>query len=273
MGEENFRKLAEEFQAGTTDMCVAAENAGIVLPEVLGKASSDAAELVTNNSTALVVDTAKILTTGATSAAKGWASGFGDLGAIAQVATSAANVAGAATGEFMAVVRNSYSWGWDATSGMAEGVKAAAHLLVGAARNVAGEIAAHWHFSRPDKGPLREYEQWMPDMVKGLAASLKGATPVLIDQVNNMAKDVQTTLAKDYRIDAPSVELTTNKGASRFSDSGNWQDAFATPAKGQGAQPSYTINNLEYTPDSRVARLIEDLFAEVMQLRTMKVMV
>ena len=52
-------------------------------------------------------------------------------------------------------------------NGLIEGIKS---IDIGAAiGGVADTIASFIHFSRPDTGPLREYETWMPDMMAGLA--------------------------------------------------------------------------------------------------------
>lgn len=47
---------------------------------------------------------------------------------------------------------------------------------IGDAVSSVGEaIASVLHFSRPDEGPLREYEKWMPDFIGGLARGIEGS--------------------------------------------------------------------------------------------------
>ena len=41
-----------------------------------------------------------------------------------------------------------------------------------AAKSVANKVKSYLHFSKPDEGPLRDYETWMPDFVEGLAKKL-----------------------------------------------------------------------------------------------------
>ena len=80
-----------------------------------------------------------------------------------------------------------YNWGVDMISGIASGIKSAIHKVTSAVSDVAGKIKSFLHFSRPDEGPLVEYESWMPDMVEGLSDSLRKASPDLINQTEALA--------------------------------------------------------------------------------------
>ena len=87
-------------------------------------------------------------------------------------------------------------WGEDLVEGMGEGIKSKSEsnwftkILTG----FAGKIREYLHFSKPDKGPLREYEKWMPDMVDGLANSLDKSSPKLVNSVKNMSEDMAKQL-------------------------------------------------------------------------------
>ena len=48
----------------------------------------------------------------------------------------------------------------------------AARAVLDSVKSIADEIASFLHFSRPDKGPLRDYETWMPDMIDGMAEGI-----------------------------------------------------------------------------------------------------
>lgn len=80
-----------------------------------------------------------------------------------------------------------YNWGVDMISGIANGIRSAIHKVTSAVSDVAGKIKSFLHFSRPDEGPLAEYETWMPDMVEGLSDSLRKASPELISQTEALA--------------------------------------------------------------------------------------
>lgn len=80
-----------------------------------------------------------------------------------------------------------FSWGADMVRGIANGIKSAISHVTSAVSSVANKIKSFLHFSRPDEGPLAEYESWMPDMVEGLSDSLRKASPELISQTEALA--------------------------------------------------------------------------------------
>ena len=51
-------------------------------------------------------------------------------------------------------------------------------------------IRSFLHFSRPDEGPLRDYETWMPDFMGGLAEGIYKN----IDKVQKAARAVSGTI-------------------------------------------------------------------------------
>lgn len=76
-------------------------------------------------------------------------------------------------------------WASDFMDGYISTMKGKIGDLARACEQVAGTVSSYLHFSRPDVGPLREYEKWMPDMMHGLA---KGITDN-IDTVGNAAEE------------------------------------------------------------------------------------
>lgn len=80
-----------------------------------------------------------------------------------------------------------YNWGVDMVQGIANGIRGAIRYVTDAVSSVANKIKSFLHFSRPDEGPLAEYESWMPDMVEGLSDSLRKASPELINQTEALA--------------------------------------------------------------------------------------
>lgn len=78
--------------------------------------------------------------------------------------------------------------------GFIDGIKKMLGNLADAAKNVGSKIKEFLHFSRPDKGPLREYEKWMPDMVKGLSKTLTTSSPELYNASKKLAEKVANNL-------------------------------------------------------------------------------
>lgn len=85
------------------------------------------------------------------------------------------------------------NWGKDMVQGLINGIKSKVDGVKNAAKDVADKIKNFLHFSKPDEGPLREYETWMPDFVKGLARTLRDSSYLLDDASLDMA----TTLANN----------------------------------------------------------------------------
>lgn len=81
-------------------------------------------------------------------------------------------------------------WGKDFINGLKNGIMAGVNKIVDAVRNVANKIRSFLHFSRPDEGPLRDYETWMPDFMSGLADGIYQN----IDKIQKAASDVSGTI-------------------------------------------------------------------------------
>lgn len=78
-------------------------------------------------------------------------------------------------------------WGRDFIDGLADGIRGAIGAVRDAVANVADTITSWLHFSRPDIGPLRDYESWMPDMIEGMAAGIYSNAGKLSTAVGSMA--------------------------------------------------------------------------------------
>ena len=68
--------------------------------------------------------------------------------------------------------RKAIGWGKDFISGLADGILSGVRKIVNAVKDIGNKIRSFLHFSRPDEGPLRDYETWMPDMLTGMADSI-----------------------------------------------------------------------------------------------------
>lgn len=66
-----------------------------------------------------------------------------------------------------------FQWGKDFIQGLIDGIKSMIGGIVDAVSGIADTIFGWLHFSRPDKGPLRQYETWMPDMMSGMARGIR----------------------------------------------------------------------------------------------------
>lgn len=137
------------------------------------------------------------------------------------------------------------TWGGDLVKGMASGmvtVAAKAGWLTKAAKFVGSVIRAFLHFSRPDKGPLRDYETWMPDMVHGMADSLKNNAYVLRNAARDVSSDLQTQMQYDVGMASPSYEQ--NYKSSTVKLGGVTMTIQAQPGMDEEKLAQYTIDRL-----------------------------
>lgn len=109
-------------------------------------------------------------------------------GQLAQAGANAASgLVNSIIGTISGLPGQLYNWGVDMVHGIANGIRNAIGYVTSAVSSVANKIKSFLHFSRPDEGPLAEYESWMPDMVEGLSDSLRKASPELINQTEALA--------------------------------------------------------------------------------------
>lgn len=103
------------------------------------------------------------------------------------------------------------TWGKDLIQGFVNGIKAVARKVVDAVKNIGQKIKNFLHFSRPDEGPLRDYEQWMPDFVSGLAQGIRDNAYLLEDAVSDMAARARISMTA-----TGAGSTTTNVGGVRI---------------------------------------------------------
>ena len=88
-----------------------------------------------------------------------------------------------------------WSWGSDFINGMKDGILDKAYAIRDAVANIAESIRSFLHFSRPDEGPLRDYETWMPDMLTGMADSIYSHLGIIQRAADAVSGKINTTIA------------------------------------------------------------------------------
>ena len=82
-------------------------------------------------------------------------------------------------------------WGKDMIQGLVNGIKSATSWVTDAVEGVGNTIRSFLHFSRPDEGPLADYETWVPDMMDGLRAGMLSN----LTKVQDASRQVASALA------------------------------------------------------------------------------
>lgn len=129
------------------------------------------------------------------------------------IGTFAINIKNSVVNAFTAAVdfikslpKKAVQWGKDFIQGLIDGIKSMISKVTSAVKGVADKIASFLHFSRPDVGPLRNYETWMPDMMKGLAKGMEANAY----RIQNAAAAVAGNIAGGVTNNLGGVNITVN---------------------------------------------------------------
>ena len=102
------------------------------------------------------------------------------------------------------------SWGKDMIEGFGRGIKAAAEAVVAKVKSLADKIRGFLHFSRPDEGPLRDYEKWMPDFMQGLAEGIDSNAWRVQNALKNVTGGMSVTAKAGTTTNLGGVYITVN---------------------------------------------------------------
>ncbi len=102
------------------------------------------------------------------------------------------------------------SWGADLVTGLANGIKDGGGIIAKAVSWIGNIIAKYIHFSRPDEGPLREYEKWMPDMIQGMADGIRDNAYLLQEAAADLGGKLKMQLQYDVGSANGFAQVATN---------------------------------------------------------------
>ena len=120
------------------------------------------------------------------------------------------------------------NWGKDMIQGLINGIKGMINKVGDAVKGVANKIKNFLHFSRPDEGPLREYEEWMPDMISGLSSSLEKSSPKLINQIRALSSEMDNALQPNLALNGLNLNETGSSNINAQSNFNSMVEAFKT---------------------------------------------
>lgn len=123
--------------------------------------------------------------------------GKGLKDAIPQIIEKVKEVIGKIAEKLGELPSKAFQWGEDMIQGLIDGIKNMIGGVGEAVKGIADSIASFLHFSRPDEGPLAEYETWMPDFINGLAKSMRNSSGILEDATLDLADDMSSSLLKN----------------------------------------------------------------------------
>lgn len=89
--------------------------------------------------------------------------------------------------KFSSMIKEAKEWGSDFIEGFKQGILGRIKSLFSAITSIPKKIRRLLHFSRPDEGPLRDYETWMPDMMDGLSKGIRENSYKVEDEMKSLA--------------------------------------------------------------------------------------
>lgn len=102
-------------------------------------------------------------------------------------------------------IDNAWEWGADFINGLKEGILSGVRGIVDAVKGIGDKIRSFLHFSRPDEGPLRDYETWMPDFIDGMVKGINEN----VYKVSNAVKRVAKTMSESTYGGTPALASAT----------------------------------------------------------------
>lgn len=129
---------------------------------------------------------------------------------VSNIATTIVNGFNSAVSFIKSLPSLALQWGADFIQGLIDGIKAKISGVVNAVKEVADTVKSYLHFSRPDVGPLRQYERWMPDMMQGLAKGITDNMGPIREALRTVTGSMQLELQPAMAI--PAQGMTYNAG-------------------------------------------------------------
>jgi len=86
--------------------------------------------------------------------------------------------------------KDAFNWGKDMLDGFINGIKGSVGDLVGTVEDIGSTIKSFLHFSVPDRGPLKDYETWMPDFMQGLSNGITANKFKVANAIKGLTSDM-----------------------------------------------------------------------------------
>lgn len=109
-------------------------------------------------------------------------------------------------------------WGKDMIDGFVAGIKSKLSNVENAVIGIGNKIKSFLHFSRPDEGPLRDYETWMPDFIGRMAEQIEQQKGKITNAVQSMAGEMKFTSAIAGTSSITSNTTNVFNGNYKFND-------------------------------------------------------
>jgi len=110
------------------------------------------------------------------------------------------------------LINSALHWGSDMIENFKNGIVSKMQGVLDSVRQMAEEIKSMMHFSEPDKGPLKNFNDWAPDMMKQYAEGIENGRYLVQKAVSDVTADV--AMMRPDTLSADEIYSAVNAGAS-----------------------------------------------------------
>ncbi len=180
---------------------VVALGAVVAIGYLIGSNWDSIAEAATNMANKIVgaIDSFNNMRDAMAKVAKNLVSGFVDE--IASLPQKIGNALSNAIQEvkdiFDQMIKKAKESGKDFIQGFVDGIEEKLGKVIKAVKQVANTVKDFLGFSRPDKGPLHVYEEWMPHFMQGLAKGIESNIGLIKGAVTDVASTMELPLSSN----------------------------------------------------------------------------
>lgn len=161
------------------------------------------------------------------------------------ILSGASNIVSGVSNKFSGMASKGLTWGKHLISGLASSIRGGYSTVTSAASFIASGISSFLHFTRPDEGPLRPYEKWMPDFIDGLSKTLSKSSPKLFGEVKSVAETVSSIMNKGLEFNDDAI-TSMSKSYREITDSAS------SMYKELSSNVSATMPNVSYSYSNNI---------------------
>lgn len=104
------------------------------------------------------------------------------------------------------LISEARTWGNDMMQGLIQGLEDYLDELEDVCEDIADTISDNLHFTRPERGSLRNYEEWMPHFMQGLAKGIEDNRYLIAEQMKKLTDDM--SILQNGSVNMPMINFT-----------------------------------------------------------------
>ena len=143
-----------------------------------------------------------------------------------EAATHAENILTKTDSTFQQVAGNASIWGSDMVGNFIYGIQSQMPALEAQLQAIANMINAYIHFTKPDKGPLADFDTYGPDMIKEFVGGIESQKGKLEQAMTDIAETVSFRMPAVAGGSVVPYSVSSAGGGSGGADLGSMMERF-----------------------------------------------